>query len=231
MKAKYRRTMEAAERGQAYLNANPNIELTPIHRAQFDARLARMQAFDLEQMTHKAIVRGSKDHLEALRQNIWDQFIALPKLAAEIELKGAQDFPAFQMPYRVKEGEFVTMATVFKNAAANHMDVFAPYVGEPKSFLARFEEALAGLTNAMDTRGQSEGRKQGARGGIEETEKQVRLWLKILDGNISKQLSQSDPATLAGWRAASKIHKLPVNPLPGGEAEWPEEDKGDTKAS
>jgi hypothetical protein len=217
MKGKFRMTQEAAHRGQTYLDAySDKIALSPSARALFDAELARLDAFGLDQAIHTGLVAGSKTTLEVLRQAIRDEFINIIQEIADMELMDKRDYPALKMRSRVKEHDFLVKATVMMAAAAKYPSVFAEYGKGPEFFL-RFKSAISGLAEAMDSRGRSEGTKQGARAGIEASEKAVRAWLKHIDGLIAPDLKHSDTATLAGWRAASKIHKLPVTPRRGGD--------------
>lgn len=210
MRAKQKQQVQAYQRVQDFLAANPPPE-SPPYTAQkqvLDDVIAKLGEYATDQGAARRMVRGSTRRQWAMRRQLRIVHLAPIAQIARAMVGAYPDMSAaLTLPsWNLKTHNLVVAAGEFRKVAAQFEKVFVE-AGRPQGFLAALDAAIAALrTTGLGQAGQL-GSHVGAREGIEKELKRGRVALELLDAMVTSAFAE-DAVALGKWETARRVRAV-----------------------
>lgn len=219
-------TLLAARRAQGCLSARAaeiGSVVSPSLREKFDAAVARLAAFEDQQLDSTKTAIGETAVQKQLREDI---SLFVQAIAGTARVEQLND-PRLIMYARINnQSQFLEQLDALVAALAGYESVMTKG-GVGPEFVARLTTAIDQLKASTESRDRHWGKRSGATKGLEEADKAVRATLGQIDGMLMGWL-KGNPSLLADWKASSKIHRTRVEPRRGGSVVLPPDDEKPT---
>ena len=210
MDTQQKQSIEAYQRVQAFLAEHPLP--APATYAEpkelLDDVVARLTTHSTEQAVSKRLIQAVDRRLGNLRRVLREQHL---RPIAKVAKAALGDVPAIDRATRMPSTH-TTTTKLIAEAAAFH-EAIAPYAdilirkGRPTDFLAQLDAAAEDLHQAQLAKARSQGRKVGARAGIDEEIARGRQAVDMLDAIVTTSfVGNSD--VLSKWRSAKRVRGL-----------------------
>jgi len=224
MKGPDGQVLQMGVRVKGYLDINADkigTAVAPIHRKRLDAAVAALTANDAEQHGSTMTAIGETAQQKEMRADIYREYLTMIGTIAKME--GINE-PSLLMYSRVdQQGQFLVELRALAVAAAKYEHVWKEY-GLTSDFFAGLQAATDALEASTSSRGGHWTSRSAATGGLSAASKTIKAEVKIM-GFAVRFACKNDAALLAGWSAASKIHKTTIEPRRGGDVQLPPEDE------
>jgi len=233
MQKKQKQVVEALQRVQDFLGANP---LPPPQeygtpKAFLDAVVATLTGHSTDQAAGGRQTRAERDREATLSRRLRELHLRPISLIARASLREKPGIDkALRMPaQRITTLRLINEAIAIREAVTPHEADFVT-AGRPATFLAQLDAAIEALRSAFLGKARELGRRVGAGEGLDDEIQRGRDAVKLLDAMITTAFAgQGD--VLARWRMAKRIRKstggVPVVPATGGTAD----ENADTQAA
>jgi hypothetical protein len=233
MQTPHERTLNAGRRVQVFLDTFAAIIgalISPALRAKFDAAVAALAGFRLEQTTAAGLVAGETANQQRLRTELYDRFVLPVLRVAKLLLADVPQYPNLIVPRSaITRVDFIPTIQKFREAAAANEAVLVAHV-MPADFLAALDAAIAAIETSADFRARQQARRKAATQGCVDGFKTLRGYIGIIDAALRPFLLKN-PALLRDWQASKSVRQSPVNPLPTGSLDPTMDDSGGTTAT
>lgn len=185
----------------------PQVRQTGASR-RLDSILEELSACVTEQAAATLLARAETRRLHHLRRRLFEDHLTPITRIARAELADHPEMIAFRMPRGSTPVELlVAAARGVARVARPHAAVFIA-AGLAEDFVARLEEAIDELLEALLTRASWRGRVRGATAGINSQLAAGRRMIAILDSFV-RRASRDQRELRAAWQAASTIAAVP----------------------
>jgi len=174
--------------------------------------VARLKAFATGQVTGDSAFQSGSTSKSVLRDAIFADLRALNRTAAGAanDLERPELMDRFRMPYGMRDEQLVAEARARLQAGLEHETLLLSYLLDPK-LLGQLEARIGEFERATQHKSTGLQSRVGAGQGLDETLaeglKTLRT-LKTLLGNLYAR----DPAKLAEWQTACRIHRTGSRP-------------------
>ena len=192
-----------------------------ISRQILDALVEEGTTLELQQLASTGIAIGETSVWKQVQKDI---FVAFLEPVAAMEKHLHLNDPRLIAPGKVKrKGDYMMQLETVANTLPKYKKELLSY-GLPDDFIPRFTATIDALRNSTDSRGRAWGSRSGATGGLAGVNRVLREHIKVLESNLYP-LIQKDGSFRAGWEAARRIHRRPVEPRRGGRVQPPTPDE------
>ena len=211
MQGREKQVIEAYQRVQAFLRANPAPAPTTYGDSDkiLDDVIATLSEHASTQRVGLRLSQGEQRRQQSLMRKLREQhlrpIVAVAKSAIG-EMPGIER--ALKMPnasYGVVK--LLADATAIAEAVAKYEPVFVKR-GRPTDFLAQLKGRIDELQATTTGRATLVGRRVGARAGIAEEIRRGRKAVEVLDSIVRAAFAESD-VVLARWQVAKRLQSLP----------------------
>ena len=211
MEGREKQVIEAYQRVQAFLVANPAPAPVTYGDSEqiLDDVIAKLTGHASTQRSglrlSQAEQRRQKSLMRKLREQHLRPIVAIGKSAIG-EMPGIER--ALKMPsadYGVVK--LLADASAIAEAVAKYQPVFVKQ-GRPADFLVQLKAAIDELQATTTGRATLVGRRVGARAGIAEEVRRGRKAVEVLDSIVRAVFAESD-VVLARWQVAKRLQSLP----------------------
>lgn len=224
MLARQKQVVEAYERVQDFLAANPAPAGTSYGRPKelLDETVARLTEHRTDQVAGGRLSRAERNREGALRRSLRELHLRPISKIAKATLADAPGIDkALKMPApQLSTTKLINEAKAMRDAVTQYSPTFVTN-GRPEDFLARLDVAIEELRGAMLGKARNLGTKVGAKAGLEQEIKRARNAVEMLDAIVTTVFA-NDRERLAKWRIARRIRGLPGGsavPATGGTAD------------
>jgi hypothetical protein len=211
MLARQKQVVEAYERVQDFLAANPAPTGTTYGRpkAMLDETVARLTEHRTDQVAGGRLSKQERNREAALRTGLRELHLRPISKIAKASLPNSPGIDkALKMPApQLSTTKLIDEAKAMRDAVRPYAETFVTN-GRPEDFLARLDSAIEDLRRAMLGKARNFGTKVGAKAGLEQEIKRGRNALEMLDAIVSTVFA-SDGELLAKWRIAKRIRGIP----------------------
>lgn len=185
----------------------PRVAQTGASR-RLDVILDELSCLVTEQAAATLLARAATGRLHQLRRRLFEDHLTPITRIARAELADHPEMIAFRMPRMSTPVELlVAEARGVARVAGPHAAVFIA-AGLAEDFVARLEEAIDELLEALLTRASWRGRVSGATAGINSQLAAGRRMIAILDSFVRRAARDHKELRVA-WQAASTIAAVP----------------------
>jgi hypothetical protein len=207
MLARQKQVVEAYERVQDFLAANPAPAGTTYGRPQaiLNETVARLTEHRTDQVAGRRLSTAERNREKALRSALRELHlrpiskIAKATLADQPGIDKALKMPAPQL----STTKLIDEAKAMRDAVTQYSPTFVTN-GRPEDFLARLDAAIGELRASMLGKARSVGTKVGAKAGLEQEIKRGRSAVEMLDAIVTTVFA-NDGERLAKWRIARRV--------------------------
>jgi len=214
MKYRERAVTEAMRRADGFL-ADHEQTLAKGNEADFArakekvARvLADLQGYAVEQDGNFRGFLGEAAKQRKLRHDLREDWLRPIARIAARNLRNVPDFASLQMPERsIPIHGFIASARGMCSAAEAHRDALMSY-GLPETFAQDLSSAIDRFEAALGQRDSHQDRRAGATKGLEDTAKEARTVLAVLDARMP-YWTKGDETLLVAWQGARQIRDRP----------------------
>ena len=223
MQARQKQVVEAYERVQDFLAANPAPAGTSYGAPKelLDEVVKRLTEHRTDQVAGGRLRRGETKRTKALRASLRDLHLSPISKIARATLADAPGIEkALRMPApQLSATKLIDEAKGMRDAAARYADVFVRN-GRPEDFLARLDAAAEELRQSVLGKARYAGRRVGARAGLGQEIQRGRSAVQMLDAIVTTAFAQNMEVR-AKWRIAKRIQGVPGGGIAatGGTAE------------
>jgi hypothetical protein len=220
-KGRERQAGDTGHRVQGFLDLFADqIAVHPNLRHDLDVAVSELDALEAAQLKAEQTAIGETEVQKQMRADIHLRYL---NLIGDIAKKKQLNDERLIVPLRLKQGEFLAALDLLMTAAPAYEKVLVEW-GVPPDFLVQLPAAIDALKATRDSRARNWSGSAGATAGLGAANKKVRDAIDQLSRSLASQLSKNPPL-LAGWEAASRYHRMRVEPRPGGSVEPPPEDE------
>lgn len=211
-----KQTVEALVRVRAFLEANPVTGPLSYSgpRETLDEVVRRLREYAGAQITGRELSRAELRLQEQLIQRLIDRHMRPIVAIARAQIEPDSDV---RMPAAIRMPRAGARATRILQASDGMIEAARPFEaafvanGLPADFLARFTTARNELEGVLGGRATHIGTHVAARKGLEVEMRRGRRAVDRLD-SVVRASFDGDEVTLAAWRAAKRVQKVPGNP-------------------
>jgi hypothetical protein len=222
-----RQALLAGRRAQGFLNARADeirTVMSPSLREKLDDAVARLAAFEDQQLGSTKTAIGETAVQKQLRENISYRFLQAISNTAKVE---KLNDPRLIIYARINnQSQFLEQLDALVAALPAYESVMTK-AGLGPEFVGRLNTAIDELKASTESRDRHWGKRSGATKGLEEANKAVRDRLGEVDRMLMGWL-KGNPSLKADWKASSKIHRARIEPRRGGSVELPPDDEKPT---
>ena len=211
MQGSQKQLIEAYQRVQAFLGANPAPD--PASYAEpkrvLDEVVAELMDHSSAQVSGQQSSQAEKRRQDAAMRTLRDRhmrpIVRVARFAIQLDPGIEQDL---RMPTStLGVVKLLSAAKTMREKAAPYKEVFVKN-GLPADFLERFVEAESAVARATVNRGTNVGKHVGARAGLTDQLKRGRRAVDALDAIVLNAFADK-PVVLAAWRVAKRVKALP----------------------
>lgn len=224
MQARQKQVIEAYQRVQDFLAANPLPGGTGYGTPKelLDEVVARLTDHSTDQVAGGRLGRAETQRQKALRTSLRELHlkpiskIAKATLADEPGIDRALKIPAPQL----STTRLIAEAKAIRESVAQHEPTFVKN-GRPADFLQRLDAAIEMLRQSFLGKGRNVGRKVGAKEGMAQEIQRGRDAVEMLDAIVTTSFV-GQREVIARWKLAKRVQGVPGGGGPaatGGTAE------------
>jgi hypothetical protein len=221
MQTKQKQVWESFFRVRAILAAHPpsGSQAFGVAMRVFDAVLARLREHGATQSSALALRRAESARLEQLIRRLRDRHMRPIVTTARAELDAGSDV---RLPEALRMPATKLGVTRMLQASDGMIEAATPFSatliarGLPVDFLQRFRLARNELELSAARHATLHGAYLAAGKGLQVELRRGRLEVDRLDALLRASF-EGDEAVLAAWRAAKRVHRLPVRNGADGE--------------
>jgi hypothetical protein len=211
MLARQKQAVEAYERVQDFLSANPAPAGTSYARpkALLDETIARLTEHRTDQVVGGRLSRAERNREQALCTALRELHLKPISKIAKATLADSPGIDkALKMPRSgISTTKLIDEAKAMIDAVRQYSPTFVAN-GRPEDFLARLDAAIEELRGAMLGKARNFGTKVGAKAGLEQEIKRGRSAVEMLDAIVTTVFA-GDRERLAKWRIAKRVRAIP----------------------
>ena len=211
MQARQKQAIEAYQRVQDFLTANPPPESAglTVQKKILDDVVAKLTDHSNEQVAWRRLTRGETQRQQSLRTILRERHLAP---IAQIARATLADAPGIEKALKMPKSNLSTMKLAaegagIRTAIAKYESAFVES-GRPADFLTQLDQVIAALRESVVTRARGFGRTAGAREGIDKELRRGRKAVELID-TIVKTAFVSDSDVLLKWRMAKRVQASP----------------------
>lgn len=207
MLARQQQSVEAYERVQDFLSANPPPPGTSYGRpkAMLDEVVARLTEHRTGQVAGARLSKAERNRERALRRTLRELHLRpISKIARALLADRPGIDKALKMPApRLGTTKLIDEANAMADAVRAHASTFVEN-GRPEDFLQRLNVAIEDLQGALLGKARWRGTKVGATAGLAEEVRRGRSAVELVDAMVTT-LFAGDDERLAQWRSARRV--------------------------
>lgn len=211
MQARQKQVIEAYQRVQDFLAANPVPAPTSygLPKQLLDQVVERLTDHTTDQVAGRRLSRGETQRQKKLRATLREQHLRPISKIAKASLSEAPGIDkALVMPApQLSTTKLIGEAQGMRDAVASYAPLFVKN-GRPEEFLTRLDAAIEELRQSQLGRARNVGRGVGAKEGLGEEIQRGRDAVEMLDAIVTTSFA-GNPDVLAKWRIARRIQGLP----------------------
>ena len=214
MQSKQKQVIEAYQRVQDFLNANPAPPpaTNGAPKELLDQVVGRLTDHTTDQVAGGRMSRAETQRQKRLRTQLRELHLRPISTIARAVLNDAPAIDrALRMPApQLSTTKLIAEAMAMRDTIAPHEAVLVSN-GRGADFLARLDAAIEELRQSQLGRARNVGRKVGAKAGLSQEIRRGRAAVDMLDAIVTTAFV-GNQEVLAKWRAAKRIQLLPGGP-------------------